>query len=316
MWCLRPRTSHDKPVPCGNCRFCRVQAQKIWGTRILLESYFYSHCTFGTLTYDDDHVPVADGMQMLWKPDIEAFIQKMRYRTRHHRPLRYFIVGEYGNDTWRPHYHFIFFGLDVFQTEEAVVRAWTDDEGKPIGFHQVSELNFDRALYTAQYCLKKMTKPDDEKLMGRLPEFSRMSKGIGTPAIGWLADAMGKRFINDRGEFGPALKMQGDVFNTVRIEGRVMPLGRFIRRKLREALGLAEDPRERAIQLGRFNHSTGEVYEDNVPKEYHPVADLSDINSPWRRHVEKAASEARAALAEAADAKHYRQKELFRTQRL
>ena len=275
-----------------------------------MESYFHPYSTFGTLTYDETHLPSVDGLPVLWKPDIVEFTEKLRYQTRHIKPLRYFIVGEYGTETWRPHYHYILFGLDPVQAEQAMSVAW------PKGFHQVAPLNFDRALYTAQYCLKKMTKPDDEKLQGRMPEFSRMSKGIGSPAIGWLADQMGKRFINERGEYGPALKMQGDVFNTVRIEGRVMPLGRYMRRKLREALGLAEDARERAIQLGRFDHSTGEIYEDNVPKEYHPVADISDIRSPWRNHVEKEAHKAKAALAEAADAKAARQAELFRSQRL
>lgn len=310
MWCIKPRVTAESTVPCGNCRFCRKLAQKVWGTRILLESYFHPYSTFGTLTYNDDTVPSFDGLQVLWKPDILEFTEKMRYRTQHIKPLRYFIVGEYGEQTWRPHYHFIFFGLDVFQTEHALKKAW------PKGFHQVAELNFDRALYTAQYCLKKMTKPDDEKLMGRMPEFSRMSKGIGLPAVGWLADGMGKKFINERGEYGPALKMQGDVFNTVRIEGRVMPLGRYMRRKLREALGLADDPRERAIQLGRFDHSTGEIFEDNVPREYHPVADISDIRSPWRNHVEKAQHQARAEKAAAADARASRQSELFRSARL
>lgn len=309
MFCLKPRITHDKPTPCGNCRYCRVQAQKVWGCRILLESYFYSHSIFGTLTYDDENVPLADGVQILHKPDVTEFIEKLRYRTRHIRPLRYFIVGEYGSETWRPHYHFIFFGLDV-SVEPLIQDSW----GK--GFHQLAELNFDRALYTAQYCLKKMTRPDDEKLKGRPPEFSRMSKAIGLPAVGWLADTMGKRFINERGEYGPELRMLGDVFNTVRIEGRILPLGRFMRRKLREALGLPEDVYERARALGRYDHNTGEIFEPNIPKEYCPAADLADINSPWRRYVEQQQAKARAEKAEAAAAKASRQEELFRSQRL
>ena len=317
MHCLTPRTvGAGDTIPCGNCRFCRRKAQQVWGTRILLESYFYPYSLFGTLTYSDDTVPMADGVAQLHKPDITKFLEKLRYRTQHIRPLRYFIVGEYGDHTWRPHYHFILFGHGP-EIEPMINDSWEH------GFHQVAPLNFDRALYTARYCLKKMTRPDDEKLRGRMPEFSRMSTkpGIGTPAIGWLADTMGKPSMIERGPngeftYGPQLRAHGDVFTTVRIEGRLMPIGNFLRSKLRNALGLSDDVRERAIQLGRFDHHSGEIFDEVVPREYHPAADLADINSPWRRYAEKKASEAKAAQAAAHDAKITRQTQLFGSDRI
>ena len=314
MHCLTPRTlTGGDTIPCGNCRFCRRKAQQVWGTRILLESYFYPSSVFGTLTYNDDTVPVdRNGVQQLHKPDITEFIEKLRYRTKHIRPLRYFIVGEYGDETWRPHYHYILFGHDI------TVEPHIDDSWQH-GFHQIAPLNFDRALYTARYCLKKMTRPDDEKLRGRLPEFSRMSTkpGIGTPAIGWLADAMGKAFINAKtGRYSPLLTIHGDVFTTVRIEGRLMPIGVFLRNKLRDALGLHHDQRDRAVQLGRFDAGTGEVYDDFVPKEFHPAADLADIQSPWRKHAEAQAAAAKAAEANKVSEKLDRQAALFRSDRI
>lgn len=294
--------------------------QKVWGTRIMLESYFHPYSLFGTLTYDDDHVPMCrDGVPQLHKPDTTRFIERLRYRTRNHMPLRYLVVGEYGSETWRPHYHFILFGHDA-SIEAEIADSWTDDDGKPMGFHQLGELNFDRALYTAQYCIKKMTRPGDEKLQGRLPEFMRCSTkpGLGEPAVGWLADTMGKRFHDQDGniDYGPQLRLLGDVFNTVRIEGRIMPLGRYMRRKLRDALGLSQDPNERAYQLGRYDHGTGEIFDPNLPKEYHPQADLSDINSPWRRYAESQAAKAKAEKAAAIEAKLSRQGQLFKGARL
>lgn len=318
MHCLKPRTvSHDHVIPCGNCRFCRRRAQQVWGTRLLLESYFYPRSVFGTLTYDDDHVPRdADGVEQLHKPDITRFIEKFRYRTKHIRPPRYFIVGEYGDKTWRPHYHYIFFGHGV-EIEQIVAASWTDEDDQPIGFHQIAELNFDRALYTARYCTKKLTRAEDERLKGRMPEFQRCSTkpGIGTPAIGWLADAIsrgirGKTENPEDLDYGPSLRLIGDVFNTVRIEGRLMPLGLYMRQKLREALGLSNDSRERAIQLGRFDQN-GEILEQEIPSDWSPVADLSDINSPWRRYAEKKASEAKAKIAQARSDKEQRQEHLF-----
>ena len=317
MHCITPReVAGGSVIPCGNCRFCRRKAQQVWGTRILLESYFYPHSVFGTLTYSDDNVPMYDGVLQLHKPDITTFLEKLRWQTRHMRPLRFFIVGEYGDETWRPHYHFILFGHDI-SVEPAIKAAWTNKSKQTMGLHQIAPLNFDRALYTARYCLKKMTREGDEKLQGRMPEFSRMSTkpGLGTPAIGWLADAMGKQFFVE-GKPSPLLKIHGDVFTTVRIEGRMMPIGNFLRSKLRQALGLSDDQRERAHQLGRFDSTTGEIFEETILRDFAPAADLADIRSPWRLYAEKEAAKAKAAKADEISKKLDRQATLFRGDRI
>lgn len=284
----------------------------------MLESYFHPRSIFVTLTYDDDHVPLdRDGVPQLHKPDVTRFLEKFRYRSN--QPVRYLAVGEYGSQTWRPHYHLVLFGHGL-EAEPIVNASWEDYSGNETGFTQVSELTFDRGMYIAHYCLKKMTQEGDDKLKGRLPEFSRWSKGLGLPAIGWLADTMGKsiKYPEDSltasgpqfGEYGPMLRLIGDVFNTVRIEGKILPLGNYMRKKLREALGLSHDPRERAVQLGRFNHDTGEIYEQEIPKEYCPTADLSDINSPWRRYAERQAQIQRQVEVDKRAAKADRQANL------
>lgn len=325
MICLRPRSNPaGKAFPCGNCTNCRINLQKVWASRILLESYFHPQSTFITLTYNDEHVPTVDGVPQLWKPDVTRFIEKFRYLTREIKPPRYFFVGEYGAETWRPHYHAILFGHGL-ECETYVHQAWTDKDGEPIGFHQLGELTYDRAMYTAQYCMKKMTREGDPWLKGRLPEFSRPSKGIGLPAVGWLADTLGKssliqenegfqltgdELLIDNPRYGPALRLMGDVFNVVRIEGKMMPLGRYMRRKLRLALGLPECPRARAVALGRFDLTTGEILEENVPREWGPDQDISQINSPWRKHVEEEARKARSVEVEKRAEKAHRQQGL------
>jgi hypothetical protein len=315
MKCLKPMDLPGTVVPCGSCRFCRLQTQKTWAARILLESYFHPANSFVTLTYDDDHVPTMDGVQVLLRQDFDKFTRRLRDLTRSNKPLRYFGVGEYGSETWRPHYHFILFGHGV-GIEPIVNLAWKDaarDQEKK-GFTQVSELTFDRAMYTVGYTIKKMTKHDDPYLKGRPPEFAKSSNGrngggaIGTPALGWLADTMGKAALVD-GKPGPLLRAHGDVFNTVRIEGKVLPLGRYMRRKLRDTLGISNDPRERATQLGRLD-STGEPISEVIPDDFRPTADLSDINTPWRHHAEKKAIEARQEKVNKAGEKLYRQTKL------
>ena len=81
-----------------------------------------------------------------------------------------------------------------------------------------------------------------------------------------------------------------DVFNAIRIEGSIWPLGSYIRKKLREALGISQNALERAIQFDNFNEETGELYELPVlPENYSPETDFFHINSPWRKkHGQKA----------------------------
>lgn len=89
-----------------------------------------------------------------------------------------------------------------------------------------------------------MTRFDDERLEGRHPEFARMSnrpKGIGYGALDEVVRTM-RRFNLD--------KSQPDVPSALRHGGRTLPLGRYLRRKLRAALGKEEGaPRESLAEL-------------------------------------------------------------------
>lgn len=305
MKCIDPRLVGENYRPCGNCRQCRQLDQKVWATRILLESYWHPRNVFGTLTYSDDNVPSADGLPILDWGDSTGFIERIRYLTKSEKPLRYFLVGEYGSQTWRPHYHFVLFGHGL-EIEPLVNEAWN------VGFTQVGELTFDRSMYIANYCIKKMTRDGDEYLKGRPPEFMRCSTkpALGSPAVGWLADAMGKSRLFEDGKPGPLLRIHGDVFNTVRIEGRLMPLGRTLRAKLRDSLGISQDPRERAHQLGRYL-ADGEILDEYVePGRFAPTLDVTQINTPWRSQLERQKTIQDKAKALALDAKQERQQSL------
>jgi hypothetical protein len=304
--CAFPKEHQNGFYPCGNCRFCRRNLQRTWAARIQLEAFYHPYSVFCTFTYNDDALPLdREGVPILHKPDIIKFREKLRWLTKPIRPLRYFMVGEYGDKTWRPHYHAIFFGLGV-QHEPLISRAW--HEVSQDSFTEVAYLTPERSAYIAQYTLKKLTKDGDHYLKGRPPEFAQMSTkpAIGTPAIGWLADTMGKSSLMQDGKYGPLLKVHGDVFNHVRINGRVLPLGRMMRSKLREALGLSDNPRERAHQLGRFDYR-GEIFEETILDQFYPSTDIKDIASPWRNYEEKQAHRAAQEKTDAYYAKEARQ---------
>ena len=119
-------------IPCGQCIGCRIRQREDWTTRIELEARDYprEEVWFITLTYDDNHIPgmivntgeIIRKVQYVWKPgekrpesvqtllctDVQKFLKRLRkaYKGK----LRYFVDGEYGEQTARPHYHMILYG--------------------------------------------------------------------------------------------------------------------------------------------------------------------------------------------------------------
>lgn len=250
---------YHSSVPCGQCTSCRVNAQRAWSARILLEAMSWPHSLFVTLTYSDDHVPVlADGQLTLYPDDLTKFWKRLRKRLGASR-LRYFGCGEYGEESWRPHYHAVLFGLSALDCRKVgkhmvhpdVQAAWGH------GYTSAGELTPQRAAYVAQYVTKKLTRFDDErvqkKLKGRWPEFARASRrpGIGCGLDGQALSAMAEALAQ------AAPEAEDVPFEVVMPDGRRFGMPQFLAAKLREELGmerLARDrpPREREPPSGEY----------------------------------------------------------------
>lgn len=106
-------------IPCGRCIGCRLEYSRQWANRCLLELEYHKEACFVTLTYDDDHVPIsrypdpATGEALpcltLRKRDFQLFMKRFR-KALGDIQIRFFAAGEYGRQTFRPHYHAIIFG--------------------------------------------------------------------------------------------------------------------------------------------------------------------------------------------------------------
>lgn len=120
-----------------------------------------------------------------------------------HTNIRFYMAGEYGEQTQRPHYHAAIFGYDFpdkkhwkttrggkLYTSERLDKLWGQ------GFTTVGELTFESAAYIARYITSKLTGPaaktkyeyiDQEtgEIINKEKEYNRMSL---RPAIGatWL----------------------------------------------------------------------------------------------------------------------------------
>lgn len=191
----------------------------------------HAESAFATLTY-------AGSAFSLIPSDLKAFVKALPKAVG--RPVRYFAVGEYGEQTMRPHYHLMLFGFS-FLERERVEDCWR------YGHTQVVPYSETLAQYIAGYVSKKMTAKDDERLEGRFPEFARMSNrpGLGAEAMKRLARDLTSSEANAR-----ALANGIDVPGEVRVAGKLYPVGRYLKGKLREGVGWDNrQPREAALVL-------------------------------------------------------------------
>lgn len=200
----------------------------------MLESLVHERASFVTLTYADENLPEGGTV-------IPRHLQLFMKRVRKHagRGIRFFGVGEYGDLTQRPHYHLALFGLGRSEAD-VIGRSWN------LGFSYVGDLTLDSAQYIAGYVTKKMTGKDDARLEGRHPEFARMSlrPGIGALAARDVASALQNRHGWD--EIGRL----GDVPNVLKHGRKSLPLGRYMRTKLRAEMNfeVLNEPEEAAIK--------------------------------------------------------------------
>lgn len=234
MLCRKPYTTSGGQVHgCGQCMPCRINRRRIWEHRIGLEAQQYDANAFVTLTYSDDKLP--EGLT-LRPPDVQAWLKKLRSRVAPSR-FRFFLVGEYGDESERPHYHAALFGFPAccygqsrYSERRNTCCYWCDLVRDTWGHGHVflGTLEADSTRYICGYVTKKMTAKDDDRLGGRYPEFMRCSlrPGIGHSSLWEVADVL-MRYnlasidVPDSLAHGRSKKM----------------LGRYLRSSLRKMVG-------------------------------------------------------------------------------
>lgn len=182
MSCSTPLTinvnGRDFQVPCRWCMACRIEKRNNWSKRIRYEiakNYKNGYgSSFVTLTYDELHV----GDNNLDVSDAQKFLKRLRYYIKqnkdalHQNPdWKYYLVGEYGGQNGRRHFHLVLIGLDSVFANEYCRKSWK------YGFTQCAVVNTARVNYLLKYMDKQVfhTAKDDKK-----QPFSIMSKGIGS----------------------------------------------------------------------------------------------------------------------------------------
>lgn len=189
---------YDQPmdVPCGQCIGCRLERSRQWAIRLVHEKQMHDQSCFLTLTYAPEKIP-PNGT--LCPKDFQDFMKRLR-RWLGHKKIKYYHCGEYGDETFRPHYHAILFGYDfsdkekLFETKRGDTVYTSDklEERWGHGLCTLGEVTFESAAYVARYVTKKITgknaashygeiinKDTGEVTPRRIPEYTTMSNSLG-----------------------------------------------------------------------------------------------------------------------------------------
>lgn len=231
----------EMKVACGRCQGCRMAKSASWAIRIEHEASLHEANMFLTLTFSDEHLPDDYSVHVR---DVQLFMKRLRKSIEPKR-VRYFAVGEYGEQSLRPHYHIIIFGhrfddLKLLRTSNTGFPCYTSDTLSalwPFGLHEIGTVTAQSGGYVARYSMKKVggsmslnhyqrLNPYTGEIVGVQPEFACMSThpGIGN---GWF-----ERFERDC--------FPSDFLIT---DGRKVPVPEFYKRKLRDRFNNAgSDP--------------------------------------------------------------------------
>lgn len=211
MKCLNPQSFHKDGtyLACGGCNPCRINRQKEWLTKLLLEAKTFPNPVFVTLTYNQENLPPFNSLS---KKHLQDFMKRLRKNVNSVTPnhkIRFFGVGEYGEKLGRPHYHLIIYNIDLLLAEKLVKKSWKN------GHVQVGAVRKGGMRYVSGYTLKKMTTEQEVirregAYPPRLPEFSLMSRkpALGAYNLPVIAEKLKKHGLYPNAVLTPEQKMQ------------------------------------------------------------------------------------------------------------
>lgn len=256
MLCRKPFVTGGAAFGCGQCLPCRIKRRRIWVNRLLLEGMLHAESSFVTVTYSDDSLPLIKGKPTLRREDYRLWLKRLRSRMSAIVPgwkLRFFLVGEYGDEYQRPHYHAALFGFRGCDYGDS--RFGPSGEKRPCrcascviiadswGKGRVHQGVIERksAQYLSGYTVKGMTGVEDKRLGGREPEFARMSlrPGIGADAALRVAECL------------RLYEIAGDCPSALRIGSKILPVGRYLRERIRLAAGISDEVKQATLDEWR-----------------------------------------------------------------
>lgn len=210
-------------VPCGKCAFCLQQKRSQWMFRVWYEMRTQEYPGyFVTLTYNERYVRRTKGGRLSLRfKDVQLMCKKIR---KHGYYLKYIIVGEYGAQTSRPHYHGLLW-TDCPPVE--IERFWSVYDESEDSFQRLGQVHFgtltmESAMYTLKYILQPKVYEDEKHLdydHRREKTRAQFSRGIG---IAYLSSRV----------YDYHTANYDDPVFTAMVDGKTVALPRYYRLKI------------------------------------------------------------------------------------
>lgn len=254
-------------IPCGGCIGCRIDRSQQWATRLMHEAKYHEKKCFLTLTYDDLNVPAHGSLdptahQLFFKRLRKHLNPPALAKAEGYKKIKYFLCGEYGDTTDRPHYHAILYGIDFADRRphskndrgDQLWKSETLDRLWGQGHCLIGDVTHESCAYVARYIMKKVTGDRAEEHYSRIlptgeliqlePEFIRMS----------LKPAIGKtHYEKYKDDFYPS--------DTAVVKGKKVPVPKYYDRLLeRENPALLEEMKNARLVRAKSRK------EDNTPR--------------------------------------------------
>lgn len=173
-------------LPCSKCIECRLEFARTWAIRCVHEAQMYPNNCFVTLTYSEENLKSP----RLQYKDFQDFMKRLRKKNGNQK-LGYNVVGEYGEETKRPHWHAIIFnfapndGIKKYKNsrDDQVYSSKMLTETWGHGIAEYGTVTFHSAGYVSRYAAKKLVHGKDDE-----HDFHPISKKSNKQAIGkkWL----------------------------------------------------------------------------------------------------------------------------------
>lgn len=172
MICVSPLVFEggQRVVPCGKCYSCLSNRRNDWTFRLRVEAKESATSHFITLTIAPDYDVNYGNLN---KPEVQMFMKRLRKSVEPIK-IRYYLIGEYGTDTYRPHYHMLLFTDDYISSDDLTKKLLKNWQFGHIKVDPISEA---RIHYVTSYHITKSYTPD-----GLVPSFVLMSRN---PGIGY-----------------------------------------------------------------------------------------------------------------------------------
>lgn len=140
-------TITEQSVPCGRCEACLERKRVGWFIRLREQLKSSSSAYFITLTYQDYYLPSKRPYLIGFdKRQVQLFLKRFR-KLQKTTNIKYFLVAEYGTDTFRPHYHMHLFNAIGGKTRiyEDLLKCW------PFGNITIGDFTDSRNNYVAAH---------------------------------------------------------------------------------------------------------------------------------------------------------------------